>query len=174
MKRPNHSMISIAPIAMAIWFAFAPLPGHCQSQSGNPPAKDSTPTEAKPRKVWTNDNIGDLQSDHGLSVVGAVGGVKKPSAPAKADPNQPDIQSYRKQLASLRADIEKLDGQIATTQAFIDGEKVGGTQTPLHNQFGNPQDQLKQFQQKREADLAKIETIEDSARKKGIEPGALR
>jgi hypothetical protein len=174
MKWRNYLMPAIPLFVLASWFSLAPRGALCQAQTEVPPAKDSTPPEAKPKKVWTNDNIRELQSDDSLSIVGGAAGGKKSNPPAKPDPNQADIQAYRKQLATLRADVEKLDAQIATTQAFINGENVGEAQQTRPSRFGNPQEQLRQFEQKRDADLAKIDSIEDAARRKGIPPGALR
>ena len=81
---------------------------------------------------------------------------------------------YRKQLSPLRAEIDKLDPEIAKLKAFLSGENVSDPSTIHRKLVPTPQDQLKQMEAKRQADEAKVEDLLDRARHNGIEPGALR
>ena len=167
----------------------AMVPGSCSGQSQPPaateqPAATSTPPpppqpqaaplpNAKPAKVWTNDEIDILRNNHSVSVVGNHT-PQKVSATSKAYSQDKDPAWYRKQLAPLRAEIDKLDPQIEKLKAFLSGENVSEPTTMHRKLVPTPQDQLKQMEAKRQADAAKVEDLLDRARHNGIEPGALR
>jgi hypothetical protein len=139
-----------------------------------PPQTQTAPiANAKPAKVWTNDEIGTLRNKQGVSVVGN----SKPqnvSATSKAYSQEKDPAWYRKQLKPLRAEIDKLNPEIARLKAFLSGENVSDPATMQRKLVPTPQDQLKQKEAKRQSDDAKIEDLLDRARHNGIEPGALR
>ncbi len=165
-------------------------PGSACGQSQTPaatqqePASASTPPSttqdqtaplpnAKPAKVWTNDEIKNLPSKDDVSIVGNRT-PQNASATSKTTSQEKDPAWYRRQLAPLREEIEKLDSRIAKLQAFLNGENVG-EQASLHPKMApTPQDQLKQLDAKRQADAAKLDDLLDRARHNGIEPGALR
>jgi hypothetical protein len=139
-----------------------------------PPQASAAPlANAKPAKVWTNEEIDTLRNNQGVSVVGNRA-PHNVSAASKGYSLEKDPGWYRKQLAPLRAEIEKLDAQILKMQAFLNGENVG-EQASLHPKMvPSPQEQLKQMEAKRQADAAKVDDLLDRARHNGIEPGALR
>jgi len=101
---------------------------------------------------------------------------QKVKAPSRGYSLEKDPGWYRQQLQPLRAEIVRLDAQIEKTKAFLSGEKVNEP-TPIRAYVsipGNPQDQLKQLEDSRQADQSKIDDILDRARHNGVEPGALR
>lgn len=147
-----------------------------ESATASSPQSQAAPTaNTKPAKVWTNDEINTLHDSPGVSVVGNRT-PQKASAPSRGYSLQKDPAWYRQQLQPLRADLDKLDAQIEKTKAFLSGEKVSEP-TPIRAYVsipGNPQDQLKQLENSRAADQARIDDILDRARHNGVEPGALR
>jgi hypothetical protein len=165
----------------------AMVPGTCSGQSQpataipQPAVSSTAPSEsqanplpnAKPAKVWTNDEIDTLHNHSGVSVVGNRT-PQNVSATSKVHSQEKDPAWYRNQLATLRAEIDKLDPQIAKLQAFLSGENISDPPTMHHKLFPTPQDQLKQMEAKRQADETKIEDLLDRARHNGIQPGALR
>jgi len=175
--------------ALVSSLSVVPASGYGQSQSpaatqqpsatSAPPAPQAQAApldNAKPAKVWTNDEIDTLRNNQSISVVGNRT-PQNASAKSNRYSMEKDPAWYRKQLAPLRAEIEKLDGQIEQTKAFLNGEIVNGQPASYHAYFGvpgNPQSQLKQMEAKRQADEAKIDDLLDRARHNGIEPGALR
>jgi hypothetical protein len=180
-----ETMVSIAVLVSL--FAVVPGSGYGQSQStattqqpaatsappAPPPAKAAPVANAKPAKVWTNEEMDTLRDDHGVSVVGNHT-PQNVSAKSKSYAQEKDPAWYRNQLTPLRAEIEKLDAQIAKLKAFLNGENVG-EQATLHRKLvPSPQEQLKQMQAKRQADAEKMDDLLDRARHNGIEPGALR
>jgi hypothetical protein len=177
----------VSLLALVLFLAINPISSYGQSQSpaaAQQPAAESAPppppqtqsapiANAKPAKVWTNDEIGTLRNKQGVSVVGNHS-PQKVSATSKAYSQEKDPAWYRGQLASLRAEIDKLDPEIARLKAFLSGENVSDPATMQRKLVPTPQDQLKQKEAKRQADETKMEDLLDRARHNGIEPGALR
>jgi hypothetical protein len=136
-----------------------------------------TQTKAKPAKVWTNDDLNTLHAGRGVSVVGKNAPTGSASSSAKSPPWEKDPAWYRRQLQPLQAEISQLDGQIAKTKAFLSGDKIEDSAAPYRAYYGlpgNPQDQLKKLEAKRESDAEKLNDLLDLARHNNIEPGALR
>jgi len=178
----------LASLLAVVYLAtMAPGLGYCQSQSPAPteqPAATSPPPpppqaqaapipNAKPAKVWTNDEIDALHGSHSVSVVGNRP-PQNVSATSKGYSLEKDPAWYRRQLEPLRAQIDRLDGQIAKMQAFLNGEIVSDRASLHPKMVPTPQEQLKQMQDKRQADQEKMDDLLDRARHNGIEPGALR
>jgi hypothetical protein len=128
---------------------------------------------AKPSKVWTNDEIDTLRNKHSVSVVGNHA-PQKVSATTKGYSQEKDPAWYRKQLQPLQAEIEKYDGQIAKLNAFLSGDHVSDPPDPHHMRGLTPQEQLKQLEGKRAKDIEKVNDLMDRARHNDIPPGALR
>ena len=151
------------------------------------PAAYSTPAaqsqaapivNAKPAKVWTNEDVGKLSGD-GISVVGkpASPNTSSTSAKPRGYSMEKDPNWYRKQLQPLQAEIDQLNTQIEKTKAFLSGDNVNdtsGTVLAYYGFPGNPQDQLKKLQARRDKDVAKVDDLLDRARHNDIPPGALR
>jgi len=171
--------------ALVSLLAVAPGSGHGQSQS---PAATEQPTptsapppqaqaasipNAKPAKVWTNDEIDALRNSYSVSVVGNRP-PQNVSATSKGYSMEKDPAWYRRQLEPLRADIDRLNGQIAKMQAFLNGEIISDRASLHPKMVPTPQEQLKQMQDKRQADQQKMDDLLDRARHNGVEPGALR
>jgi hypothetical protein len=170
-------------LSLTVLLAMAPWAAYSQSQSQAPasqaaPAQPSQASGPKSAKVWTNDDVDTLRTNDSVSVVGdKVGnnaGTKKTSASSQSTSYDKDPAWYRRQLAPLQANVEKLDAQIAKLQEFVKGGNVSEAQPYGYRLPGNPQDQLNQLEKKRQADAAKIDDLLDRARHNGIQPGALR
>jgi hypothetical protein len=153
--------------------AAAPQPSTTSAPPAPAQAQAAPLPKAKPAKVWDNDEIGTLRYGHGVSVVGNHS-PQNVSAKPKAVSQEKDPAWYRRQLTPLRADIEKLDAQIAKMQAFLKGENVG-EQASLHPKIiPSPQEQLKQMEEKRAKDVETVNDLMDRARHNDIAPGDLR
>jgi len=178
------------PLALAgIAFAAVPsrVPALCQDPASSSPAKDTPPSASpaqgtarpsdpkKQKKVWTNDNLSGANG--AVSVVGNSKTVLK----AKSNPAKPADAQY---VASVRKQLDKLNGQIADTDKQIadltnfskgepstsaSGMKVGKgyNRDPIDVQIHALQEKKKDLQ-------SKIDVLLDEARKKGVEPGQLR
>jgi peptidoglycan hydrolase CwlO-like protein len=151
------------------------------SNPGSPPPaapamSPAPPAESKKtKKVWTNDNLSDANG--AVSVVGN----SKPASNTKLHPAKPAdaqyIASVRKQLDKLNGQLTDTDKQIADLTNFSKGEpptsasgmKVGKgyNRDPIDVQIHALQEKKKDLQ-------SRIDALLDEARKKGVEPGQLR
>jgi hypothetical protein len=190
--------------ALAFLLFLAPVTGHSQSGAAAPaagqssqqptaanaapapavsstPAAQSQPTpiaNAKPAKVWTNEDVGKLSGD-GISVVGkpASPNTSSTSAKPRGYSMEKDPNWYRKQLQPLQAEIDQLNAQIEKTKAFLSGDHVNDTSGTIRAYYGlpgNPQDQLKKLESRRDKDVATVNDLLDRARRNDVPPGALR
>jgi hypothetical protein len=155
-----------------------------QFQDSNPPATpaqspspDSTSaTEAKkPKKVWTNENLGGAGGT--VSVVGDPKSKPKPVSSGKTA-NAGYIAQVRKQLEKYQDQIVDIDKQLLDLKNFSEGEpstkatsgiklNKSYNREPIEVQIRTLQDQKKDIE-------AKIDALLDEARKKGVESGDLR
>ena len=142
-----------------------------QPQPVTPPHEEPKKT----KKVWTNDNMGDVSG----SPISQVGDEKNGSLgknPATKPVNSQVVAAYRKQLTILQAQIVGVDKQIAELKSFSKGETPGANGMQLHKGYSTEpiDDQVRKLDEKRKSIAAKMDAIFDAARKQGIEPGQLR
>ncbi len=131
------------------------------------------PEAAKPRKVWTNDDVRSLHSP--ISVVGNSKNLGKPDSDTKADPQY--IANRRKQLQKLQSQLDDTNKQLSDLTDFSEGKTAvtsGGYQfTKGYNRVPVDQ-QISNLKAKKGELEEKIGALLDEARKKGVEPGDLR
>jgi len=150
------------------------------SSAGKTSTPNSTTTEKKkPKKVWTNDEIGSVKG--GVSVVGD----RKRESPGStgeqppADPNRAHgemVRNYRDQIRQLRDQIAAADRRIEQLKGFK-GENTSPSAGINLNQGYNMvpvEEQVKQLEEKKKKLEAKIEDVEVEAGKNGVDPGELR
>lgn len=146
--------------------------------SPSAPSQALPNSSTKPAKVWTNDEIDVLHGDHGVSVVGKNGqNTGATSAKPKGYSMEKGPDWYRKQLQPLQAEIDQLNAQIEKTKAFLSGERVNDAPAATGAYYGvagNPQDQLRKLEDRRDKDLSKVNDLLDRARHNDIPPGDLR
>lgn len=143
--------------------------------SQSQPAAPSREEPKKTKKIWTNDNLGDVSG----SAISQVGDERN-SSPGKgtaAKPTSPQVvTAFRKQLATLQAQLTGVEKQIADLKSFSKGETPGANGLQLHKSYSTEpvEDQLRKLEEKRKSIAAKMDAVFDAARKQGIEPGQLR
>ena len=155
-------------------FALAQSTGTSQSSSANSqqgnsdsssPKAKSDPSakpqdKKKPKKVWTNEEVGSLNG-----TVSVVGDPAKPDSggPARSTGRSTtDAERYRQQLAPLRSELAELDRQIRDVKSRgADGAAYNNTS-------------LDKLEDRRKSIQLKIDAIEEEARRHGIAPGDLR
>jgi hypothetical protein len=154
------------------------------SQAQTPPpsttqAPASNSTKPKPKKVWTNENLGDAGGT--ISVVGdprssSKAASNKPPADNKAiDPKL--LRSLREQLQRLRAQLAVVDQQLSDLKDFGKGDSkhAGGlSQNTWNYNSSSVEEQIQQLKDKRTKIQTAIDSLLDAARAAGIEPGQLR
>ena len=154
------------------------------STAGSSAGKTSTPNSAttekkKPKKVWTNDEIGSVKGR-----VSVVGDGKRESPVSTGEPPPADsnrahgemVRNYRDQIRQLRDQIAAAERRIEQLKGFK-GENTSPSAGINLNQGYNMvpvEEQVKQLEEKKKKLEAKIEDVEVEARKNGVDPGELR
>jgi len=144
--------------------------GGQESQSADPSPEE----RKKAKKVWTNDNLTEVSG----SPVSQIGTEKNLSGAksSAAKPANSQVAAFRKQLATLQAQMINLDKQIADLKGFSKGKASGANGLQLHKRYTTEpvEDQVRKLEEKKKLLAEQIDTIFDAARKLGIEPGQLR
>jgi hypothetical protein len=171
-----------------------------QPQSSNQTSAQtgaSTAANAKQKKVWTNDDLSEIQG--GISVVGTPQqkparttspiSSLQPASTAKAGPNKSTdakrdagidpkiLAQLPQQLQKLQTSIDVLDKEIEQLKGASRGhsKNLGGlnANTWSYSTASMP-DQIKSLEAKRSALQAAMDNLLDAARENGVEPGQLR
>ena len=182
---------ALAVLAAFIAFSVCCPPVLAQDQTNSPPqtaAKKSdadppaaTPERKKTKKVWTNENMGEVSA----SPVSQVGHADATStSPEAASKNATSasarsaqlIAAYRKQLNTLQAQQASVEKQIADLKDFNRGEAGHDTGMQLHKRYSTEpiDEQIRKLEAKRKQLADQIDALLTSARKSGIESGQLR
>jgi len=156
-------------------FLVLPGPGAAQdTSSGQTPQQSTAPTSAnaKPKKVWTNDNLAEASG-----TVSVVGDAKRPARSkddAPADPTY--VANVKKQLEKLNAQLVDADRQLVELKNFNSGEPGTNPGRQLHKGYNTEPvgQQITKLGDKKKETQAKIDALLDEARKKGVLPGQLR
>ncbi len=146
------------------------------------PSKPASSAVAKkPKKVWTDEEIKSVKG--GVSVVGdssdsstELNVKKSPQASGEKDLRQQRIDKYRTQIQDLQAQIDAADQRIAQLKNFK-GENTApsGGINPAHSYNMVPlEDQVRQLEEKKKQLAAKIDDLENEAKRDGIAPAELR
>jgi hypothetical protein len=169
---------------------------HGTSSSGT--AGSSAAGKAKPKKVWTNDDMGDVTGT--ISVVGPPPAPQtRTIAPSKISSLQPAVptssgkpQSAKasdgnvdpKMLAELKQAVQKLQTNIDQLDRQIDELKGAShgdsknlgvlTSDPSRYSMEPVPEQIKPLEAKKKSQQALLDNLLDTARAVGIEPGQLR
>jgi hypothetical protein len=148
-------------------------------------ASDKDPAKKKPKKVWTNEEIPTVRGS--ISVVGDPEQANAPldsrtrnndsgSGDGKDSEREKVVANYRKQLRQLRGQQDDIDKKIADFRNFKadNASPSGGINVRNRYSMTTMEDQIKQLEDKKKQIQARIDAIEEEARKNGIEPGELR
>jgi hypothetical protein len=148
-------------------------------------ASDKDQTKKKPKKVWTNEEMSMVRGK--ISVVGdpSQSSAYSDSRQWNADSDSRNggnterenvIANYREQLRQLREQQDDIDKKISEFRNFKadNSSPSGGINMRTRYSMTTSDDQIKQLEDKKKQIQARIDAIEDEARKNGIEPGELR
>jgi hypothetical protein len=148
-------------------------------------ASDKDPAKKKPKKIWTNEEMSTM---HGtISIVGDPAKADASSDSRKQN-NDSDsgngndlerekvVANYREQLRQLREQQDDIDKKITDFRNFKadNSSPSGGINVRNRYSITPAEDQIRQLEEKKKQIQAKIDTIEEEARKNGIEAGELR
>lgn len=143
--------------------------------------QDKEKTKKKPKKVWTNDELSTVSG--GISVVGDSSASSSTSTSRKpiqsnssGTEKEQRIAAYRDQIQQLRDQIDEADKKINDLRNFKadNTSPTGGLNMNKGYNMVPLEEQIKQLEDQKKKLQAKIEAVEDDARKNGIEAGQLR
>jgi hypothetical protein len=178
--------VAQSPDAAAQSQSDASKPAAQQAPAQPPAAAQKTDAEdkskKKPKKVWTNDEIGSVKGS--VSVVGdssSSGNDSNTSTHSKKpsggdSPKEQQIASYRDQLRQLQGQMDATEKKISELRNFKaeNTSSSGGINLKQGYSMTPVADQIKQLEEKKKQIQFKIDAVEDDARKNGIDPGQLR
>ena len=157
------------------------------SMNGNPPAPPATPADdlAAPapaqeattpptnspatKRVWTNDDMGDLQRNSTISTFVAPTGK-----PAKSDEKpvgtakNANAKRYQDQIAAQRAKLPPIDDKISQLKAVLSGNTVQETRVYGGGHIDDWHEELVHLQKQRDDIETKISALQDEARHNGV------
>ncbi len=153
------------------------------SQSLQPTAASPEKAKIKPKKVWTNDEISTAGGEGAISVVGnapahdtRLSSNEHSRKSASTSVSDRQVASYRDRLRQLHNEIETTDKKISEIRNFKADNSSPSGGINMHQRYSTTplEDQVKTLEAKKKQLQAQIESIEDQARKSGIQPGQLR
>lgn len=139
-------------------------------QTASTDKKDSaaaTPA-TKPKKVWTNDDMGDLRQNSTVSVVGKQ---KRNTQPNYYNPpagqTEYMVKMYRQQIDQLEAQANEIEKQIANLQNAKNGKIVDSSRAydPWGGKQGDWSTQIAQLEKSKENILKQIDSIQEQIKK---------
>jgi uncharacterized protein YukE len=146
-----------------------------QEQSSSPaPAATPTGTSAAPnptptKRVWTNEDMGDLHQNSSISTFSGSGNkpTKTSEKPTPAVVNK-DAKRYQDQITTLRAKLPDLDDKISQLKGVLNGDTVQSTRTYGGARIDDWHEELLKLQKQRDDIQTKISSLQDEARHKGV------
>lgn len=178
-SKPSAQSQSSAPAAPQ-----APAPA-ANAAAAKDQTSDKDQTKKKPKKVWTNEEMSTVRGD--ISVVGdpaqagsssdsQQGNTASDSGKGRNSERAHALANYREQLRQLHQQQNDIDKKIAEFRNFKadNASPSGGINVRNRYSMTPTEDQIRQLEDKKKQIQAKIDAIEDEARKNGIEPGELR
>ena len=179
------ALLSAFPAAASFPYSSLPAQDSPSSRSqtssqkaSEPESQPTTPSHQeskKTKKVWTNDNLGDV-SGSAVSQVGDERNSSLGNSTAAKPASSQLVAAFRKQLTALQAQLAGVEKQIADLKSFSKGEAPGANGLQLHKRYSTEpvEDQVHKLEEKRKSVAAQMDAVFDAARKRGIEPGQLR
>jgi uncharacterized protein YukE len=156
-----------APAGDAAAPAAAPAPSNA-SAAANPNGTSSATTASAPaKKVWTNEDMGDVHKNSVISTFSATSS-KPGNAKAAGNAKGGNAKQYQDQITKLEAKLPPLDEQIAELQATLNGTAVNSTRHYSGTKIDDWHEELVQLQKQRDDISAKIGALQDEARRNGV------
>jgi hypothetical protein len=169
----GFAAILLASVCCPVAFAQQPAAAGEQAAPNARPneqatAPDSAPAPATTKRVWTNDDMGDLHRNSTISTFS-----ESASKPGKANDKpvaakSADAKRYQDQITALQAKIPPMDDKIAQLQAVLSGNTVNQTRTVGGAHIDDWHEELVKLQKQREDTEARISSLQDEARHKGV------
>ena len=147
------------------------LGGAAIASGQQPNDTPSNTANAKPKKIWTNDDV--AAASPGVTEAATAATSPTPSATGA---NAHLAVQLRGKLEKLQSQLKGVDTQLDELKRFQAGESSGDAGRQLHKRYSSAPipEQIAKLEEKRNNLQDQIEAIYEEARKKGILPGQLR
>ncbi len=133
------------------------------------PTTTTTPSATAPaKKVWTNEDMGDVHKNSVISTFSGTNGKPGSAKPAGAAKGNKDAKQYQDQILKLQAKLPPLDEQISELQATLNGATVNSTRHYSGTKIDDWHEELVHLQKQREDIATKISALQDEARRNGV------
>ncbi len=166
MIRYSYAAVALGLISLAI-----PLRAANRPHAG---------TDRQNQIVWTNDDLDKLHALGLISIVGRNGDEKPASGPSPAQyVRTQDPEWYAEEAVRLRLELEYRQTQLRDYQQALDDARSLTGSTAGVDLVGEdfaitPEAGIEILQQRVTEEQAKVDDLEDLARRNDIEPGTLR
>src|SRR5215468_3970641 len=133
--------------------------------------QDRSDAPAKPKKVWTDDDV-----RHGGSSAAAINARDTKTRPGSAaNSKDSPAAKLKEQLTKLQVQLDDTNAKLAELEKF-NGDNSSDTAIKLNHHLDRTSivDQIAKLESKKKQLQEQIQNIYDQARHSGIEPGALR
>ena len=133
----------------------------------------TTTTTATAKKVWTNEDMGDVHNHTVLPTFSGNSskpGAAKPAGSAKGDKG---AKQYQDQILKLQAKLPPLDEQISELQATLNGNTVNSTRHYSGAKIDDWHEELAHLQKQRDDIATRISALQDEARRNGVPPNQI-
>jgi hypothetical protein len=157
--------------------ASTPATAPAAAPSAQPAVQDSAanssaaadPSKAAAKKVWTNDDVGDLRANSAISTVGGKQpNQPKPGVKPATASRGKNAQWYSQQITRLQGQIPPIDQKIAALQDAISGKPVTEVRSFGGVRPDDWKDALARLQKQRADIEDKISSLRDDARHNGV------
>jgi hypothetical protein len=141
--------------------------------SATPSTPSTAPGSPAAKKVWTNENLGDVKG--GVSVVGDRRNQNYHMTPSQTA-DAATVDRIKKTLQKLQSQLDEVNAKLASYKQFQNGEPVSSGERDTSKGYSRtPVDQQMNQLLSKKNDLSnQMGDLLDEARKKGIDPGQLR
>jgi len=178
----NRRALSVFVASVLLICALALFPGAARAQSTPPPPAAAQPQDPAPsstsaapaqpeKKIWTNEDVGDLHAHSVISTFNASNSKPAKNA-SKPAPNSKAKSAtwYQQQIKRLQDQLPPIDHKISDLQTVLSGGQVNEVRHYGGNKIDDWHDQLARLQAQRDDINAKIAALQDQARHDGVSP----
>ena len=182
MRRAMSTMFRVSLAGLLLCALFA---SHCAAQTNATAAANSSGQNAESssqapdasaqppaKKVWTNDDMGELRRDSAISTIGSKTKPNK-NAVKTANARGRNAQWYQGQITRLQGELPPIEDKMSQLQAALSGQTVNTVRTWGGARPDDWRVELANLQKKHDDIDAQIATLKDQARHDGVPPNTL-
>jgi uncharacterized protein YukE len=172
MKFPTLRSVILAGSLLGYVYCtplFAQEQSSAPAPAGTPAGTSAAPNPTPTKRVWTNEDMGDLHQNSSISTFSGSGNkpTKTSEKTAPAATNK-DAKRYQDQIATLRAKLPDLDDKISQLKGVMNGDTVQSTRTYGGARIDDWHEELLKLQKQRDDIETRISSLQDEARHKGV------